>query len=90
MESIDTGLIEDDVRLEGEDLGEGGIELKEIGGVFGGVGQADIEGALLLAKREVALAMDGESEDVRVAEEDLRGAVALMNVEVDDGGAANA
>src|SRR5512146_1001161 len=28
VESIDTGLVEDDVRLEGEDLRQGGFELK--------------------------------------------------------------
>ena len=64
--------------------------MEEISLVLDAIGQADIERALLFAKREVALAMNGESEDAGVATEDVSGAVSLMNVEIDDGGAADA
>jgi hypothetical protein len=42
-------------------------------------------GALLFAEGEVVLAVQGEGQYLRVVGEDLGGAVALVDVEVDDG-----
>jgi hypothetical protein len=49
------------------------------------VGEVDIQVARLLAKREVLAPMHGQRENRLVAPEDVSRAVALVDVEVDDG-----
>src|SRR5258708_36686401 len=53
------------------------------------VGQVDVESALLFPEREVAAAVDGAGEHIRIVMEDFRRAVSLVNIEVEDGGPAN-
>ena len=54
------------------------------------VGQADVERAARLPHRVVVLLVHREGEHARVALEDEGGAVAVVHVEIDDGGALDA
>lgn len=88
-EGVDAGLVEDDLGREGEDAGEDGFELGKELVVAGIVGQGDVDLALLLAEREVVGPVHGEGEHVGVVLIDGGGAIALMDIEIDDGDAAD-
>lgn len=89
LQGIDAGLIEDDVGPKSMNLGQHFIEVAQVCIISGKVGQMEIEGALLLAEREVAAPVHRQREDIRIVTEDFRGAIALMNVEINDGRALN-
>ena len=50
----------------------------------------DVDRALLFPQREIAAAMQRHRQYVRIAREDLCRSIALMDIEVDHGGASNA
>ena len=56
----------------------------EIGPVAEAVGQADIEVGVFLAQRVVALAVHRKGEHSLFVAENMRGAVALMHIQVDN------
>ena len=82
---INAGLIEDDIGLERECSRQNVIELAKIFGVFNAIRQWNIQPAAFLAKRKIALAVDGKGEDIRIILKDFSGAVTLMNIKVNDG-----
>ena len=59
-------------------------QLLEIRLVIGAVRQTNVEGRLHLAERIIALPMHGKGEGTRIALEDRRSTVALVNVEIND------
>jgi hypothetical protein len=63
---------------------QGTVERAQVVGVAAAVGQGDVEVARRLAEREVPGAVERDREHARVAGEDRRRAVALVDVEVDD------
>jgi hypothetical protein len=88
-ERVDAGLVEDEVWVEIRHLWEKGGEGAEVF-VVGDAGvEFDVDGTLLLAQREVGFAVNRDGEDGRVVAEDVSGAVALVDVEIEDGDAGN-
>ena len=81
---IDAGVVEDEVGAEGLGGGERVGEDLEVGAVGEAVGQREVEVRGGLARRVVALGVQRQGEDVGAAGEDAGGAVALVDVAVDD------
>ena len=82
---IDPGIVEDDVPARpGGQLRQDAGQPIEIRRVAGAVRQGDVEVGGDLAHRIVALAMHREGEGARLVPQNVRRAVALMHVEIDD------
>jgi hypothetical protein len=71
-------------RCAVECVGEGFGRAAQVVVVAGAVGEVDVEVAGGLGEGEVAGAVEREGEDAGVVGEDRRGAVALVDVAVDD------
>lgn len=84
FEDIDAGLVEHQVRAKAHRRVEGALQGLQIGVVVGVVGQRDVEVARRLVEGVIALAVDGAGEDLRGVVEYRGGAVAVVNVEVED------
>src|SRR5215475_3690948 len=65
------------------------IQPSQVLRVLNAIRQGDVQPALLFAEREVAFAMDGEREDIRIVCKNFRSAIALMHVKVDHGSAVD-
>jgi len=86
LEGIRAGEIEHDAGAAREGARQRRRQQRQIPLVAGAVFQADIQIASRLERRIVVLLVHREREDGRVALEDHRRAVAVMHVEIDDGG----
>jgi hypothetical protein len=86
---IDARLIEHNVRSGAECGGKDFIQAMKIFLVFNAIGQGNIKAALLFAEGEIAFTVHGEREDIRIVFKNLRGAVTLMDIKIDHGGAAD-
>ena len=82
---IGAGQIDDEFRVG--DV-EGGIQAffksQEIGVIRAAIGQFNIEIALLLLKRKIARAVDRESKNAFVTGQNAGGAIALMDITIND------
>lgn len=86
---IDAGLVEDDVGAERvEDRREFGGEDGEVGGVGGAVGERHVAVGGLFADREVFLGVHREGEGAWFVREECCGAIALVDIEINDEDAA--
>src|SRR6185437_13785863 len=83
------GLVKDYFWLKGKYLRQRRIEMREIFIVFNTVRQCHIHCTLLFTKWEVALAVDGKSEDAVVAAKNFCCSVALMNIKVNHSSTAD-
>src|SRR5580704_18487135 len=89
-ERVDACLVEDEVWVEIRHLWKNGGEGAEVF-VVGDAGvEFYVDGALLLAQREVGFAVNRDGEDGRVVAENVSGAVALVDIEIEDGDAVDA
>ena len=88
-QGIDAGLVEYDIRLEGKSSRQDLVKTAQILVVFHAIRQGHIQTALFLAKGEVACTVDGEGEYRGIVLEDFGGSVTLMDIEINDRGAAD-
>ena len=88
-ERVDAGLVEDEVGVEIGNFGENGGEGAEVFGVGDTGVEFDVDGTLLLAQREVGFAVNRDGKNGRVVAKDVGGAVALVDVEIEDGDAGD-
>src|SRR4029077_14274171 len=84
---IDARLIEHNARTQAECGGKHFIQAMKICLILNAIGQGHIEAALLFAEGEIAFTVHGEREDVRIVFKNLRGAVTLVDIKIDHGGA---
>jgi hypothetical protein len=84
---IDARLIEHNVRTGAECGGKHFIQTMKICLIFNAIGQGHIEAALLFAEGKIAFTVHGEREDIRIVFKNLRGAVTLVDIKIDYGGA---
>ncbi len=83
---VGAGEVDDQIGLAARQrFFQPGVECGEIGIIAGAIRQFDIEVAAFFLEGKIAGAVDREGEDAVVAVEDGSGAVALMDVAVDDG-----
>src|SRR5439155_19704252 len=86
---IGSGQVPQKVGLKADRAREGNFQGLEILLVVRAVGQADVHAARRLHRGVVALLVQGDGEGVRITGEDGGGAVALVDIEVHDGHAAD-
>jgi hypothetical protein len=83
-ERINSSLEEHEVEAGEIEICQGIPENGQVGLVLEVIGQGDIEIALLLAEGEIALAVEGTGEDFGAVSHHGGGAVALMDIEVEN------
>jgi hypothetical protein len=88
-ETVHTGLKKHDIRLKLPDPRKRFGQFFKIRRIGGQVGKFDIDRTFLFSKREIQCAVHGKRQDVLIAFENRGGAVALMDIEIDNGRAAD-
>ena len=82
---VGAGQIDDEIGAgEVEGGVEAVVELQQVGIVVAAVWQFDVEIAGFLLEGKITGAVDGEGENTVVAAQDAGGAVALMDIAIDD------
>lgn len=87
-QDIHPALIQDHLRLEfGHEGVQDLVQTMEVIKVTSAIGQCDVEGALRLVQRIVIGPMHAEGKDAVLLSCDVRGAIALVDIQVDDANA---